>query len=210
MKFKSAFLIGNTHSMMELAGTPKNNITRSSTMDTSVINSTKQGADRWQAAESGKKSHHGHKADHKFASSQYKHSPHSETIELFAAVGLPPDLAKLNKRELLVELEARSIASFSMKSLKKDMVSALSRIVADPHANLAERRSEDSTHLSGAMVSSTVTELEPITMNLRDLRFIEEHSSTPTFASDDTSADKLTKTGAASLAGSMVSLCRKY
>ena len=54
--------------------------------------------------------------------------------ELALAVGLPSDLNKLKKEQLLEELESRGINTFHAKSLKKDLVDALKEAIVSLHA----------------------------------------------------------------------------
>ena len=54
--------------------------------------------------------------------------------ELAHAVGLPSDLNKLKKEQLLEELESRGITMFHAKSLKKDLVDALKEAIVMLHA----------------------------------------------------------------------------
>ena len=53
--------------------------------------------------------------------------------ELALAVGLPSDLNKLKKEQLLEELESRGINTFHAKSLKKDLVDALKEAIVSLH-----------------------------------------------------------------------------
>lgn len=57
----------------------------------------------------------------------------TDYAELCVAAGLPADLNKLKKDQLLEELSKRGNASMTMKALKKDLVDALKALVLDIH-----------------------------------------------------------------------------
>ena len=67
-------------------------------------------------------------------SPQYKrNSSDCDVTELLVAQGLPSDLNKLKKDQLLKEINARGCEDMTMKALKKDMVEMLKSLVVDIH-----------------------------------------------------------------------------
>mmetsp|Transcript_26263 Transcript_26263/g.38934 ORF Transcript_26263/g.38934 Transcript_26263/m.38934 type:complete len:768 (+) Transcript_26263:107-2410(+) len=57
----------------------------------------------------------------------------ADYMELAVADGLPADLNRLKKEELLEALEARGNSSMTMKALKKDLIEALKDVLLDIH-----------------------------------------------------------------------------
>ena len=101
--------------------------------------------------------------------------------ELAVAAGLPADLNKLRKDDLLVELEKRNVSDHSMKSLKKELIDALrialveeSKTQSDPTENWTETSegkclfcfisfTQTDIHLLPGMEADVVETIEPIT-----------------------------------------------
>jgi hypothetical protein len=73
--------------------------------------------------------------------------------KLFAAAGLPADLNKLKKEQLLVELQARQVTTFSMKSLKKDMTDALTECIARLHKQTLQQQNTHNNKESSTVAS---------------------------------------------------------
>ena len=112
----------------------------------------------------------------------------SDFADIASAEGLPADLTRLKKEELLAELESRGNCTMTMKALKKDLVDALKDLLLDMNARQCNEPLP-STH------DDNISEANPI--EVEDKRTLEAtdsaHDSIPTVemtnVSDDVGGD---------------------
>lgn len=82
----------------------------------------------------------------------------SNFADIAIAEGLPPDLNRLKKEDLLEALESRGNCTMTMKALKKDIIDALKDLLLDIHSRPAAQAEERNSLVSSIQEDSSITQ----------------------------------------------------
>jgi hypothetical protein len=82
----------------------------------------------------------------------------SNFADIAIAEGLPPDLMRMKKEDLLEALESRGNCTMTMKALKKDMVDALKDLLLDIHSRPGAQQEDEASVASSAQDDASITQ----------------------------------------------------